>query len=200
MTAVSRREATRRRRPRQAGGLTLVLLSAAILTGCSSSPTPEPRSLKDPGCASPAETQQANTLTAELTKQLDGVGMWSQTWSDPPIAAQLSHPAALPAGVDPSTILSKMPIFLAPGVDGTVSILAPASARPFATTWPRWKNLSGRDLLTQQTTAVTLHGCEGIGSYPAMMVLQKATCVTLRLAVDGKAPTDITVPFFGATC
>lgn len=178
----------------------LVLLAAVILTGCSSPPTPEPRSLKDPSCASPAEAKQANTLTAELTKQLDGIGMWSQTWSDPPTAEQLSHPAAVPAGVDPSRILSKMPIFLAPGVDGTVSILAPASARLFATTWAGWKNLSGQDLSTHQTTAVTLHGCDGIGSYPAIMVLEEANCVTLRLAVDGKSPTDITVPFFGATC
>ena len=75
-----------------------------------------------------------------------------------------------------------------------------SSARLVATTLPWWNNLPGRDLLTLQTTAVTLHGCDGIGSYPAMTVLQKATCVTLRLDVDGIAPTDITLPFFGATC
>jgi len=201
MTSPSRPSDSRQRRAARVVGAAIVVLIGTLLAGCSTASGPKPEVLTRPDdCTSATAARNAGTLTPELISQLDGVGLGSETWSQPPTADDLERQVGLPPGVDPALKPWKSPIFLAPHTTGTVSVVSPASARLFATTWAHWRELKGSEIITQQTTKLTLHGCNGIATYPGLVVLRGPACVTLEVRAHGSKPKELRIPFFGATC
>src|SRR5664279_2009645 len=123
----------------------LLMLSACSFGTPSPTPSPPPTSgaLLTPQCGPvPQSSATANPTFAKSLQNLDQHGIWSITWNSPPSEYDLTRFVPNPAGLDPKLKTWKMPIWVAPGAAGTVSIISPKNARLFVTTWDCWDSLS----------------------------------------------------------
>jgi hypothetical protein len=177
----------------------VLVLVTGCLTGCSFL-SPEPGPTVAPECT-PADNG-TGALPSDAVSDLDLYGFWSPTWADPPSAAALQHPAAVPPGFDSRRKVYLTTIMVAPGTSGWVRIVKPQDARLYvAPDWAALSSLTALELQLGATRSVHLVGCEGIAAYPGLTILDGPECVVLSTQRDGDDRIgEVSVPFFGAEC
>jgi hypothetical protein len=154
-----------------------------------------------PKCSTPEPNPSTDAASGGLINNLDEHGIWSYAWDHPPDEKDLTKSVPTPPGFDTKLRLWKTPIWVAPGVNGTVSIISPNSAHLFVTTWDRWNDLSATQLKSGESSSVDVAGCDGIGTYAGLTMVPGASCVIFGIQLSGETNvTRVPVSFFGREC